>query len=419
MDIEIKRDHYLEQLINRKHNGLIKVVTGIRRCGKSYLLRTIFKRHLIESGIDQEHIIEMAFDLYDNIDYLDPKVFYTFAKEKIKDNNRYYFLLDEIQLMDNFVSVLNGLADRKNCDVYVTGSNAKFLSKDIVTEFGGRGDEIHMYPLSFSEFMSVYNGNKYDGWNEYITYGGIPIVVLADTEEQKISLLSNLLSETYIRDIVQRNSVRNIGELEALVDVLASNIGALTNPNKLRNSFKSVGKSKITATTITKYIEYLKDAFVIEQANRFDIKGKSYIGTPMKYYFMDMGIRNARLNFRQNEPSHAMENVIYNEMRVRGFLVDTGNITITERGKDGKAVKKHLEVDFVCSKGSQKYYIQSAYLMETEEKENQEVRPFKKIPDSFKKIIITSDTPKPFYDENGYLRVNVRDFLMDPSLMRL
>ena len=243
--------------------------------------------------------------------------------------------------------------------------------------------------------------------------------MLADTEEQKISMLSNLLSETYIRDIVHRNNVRNIGELEALVDVLASNIGALTNPNKLRNSFKSVGKSKITATTITKYIEYLKDAFVIEQANRFDIKGKSYIGTPMKYYFMDMGIRNARLNFRQNEPSHAMENVIYNEMRMRGFLVDTGNITIIEKGKDGKAVKKHLEVDFVCSKGSQKYYIQSAYLMETEEKENQEVRSFKKIPDSFKKIIITSDTPKPFYDENGYLRVNVRDFLMDPSLLRL
>lgn len=333
MELKIKRDYYLEQLINRKNNGLIKIVTGIRRCGKSFLLRTLFKEHLLESGVDESHIIEMAFDLFDNIDFRNPKVFYPWAKEQIKDDEKYYFLLDEVQLLEEFVSVLNGLADKKNCDVYVTGSNAKFLSKDIATEFGGRGDEIHMYPLSFSEFMSIYDGNRYDGWKEYITYGGIPLVVLAETEEQKTAMLTNLLKETYIRDIVQRNKIRNIGEMESLLDVLSSAIGALTNPNKLKNTFKSMNKSNITATTITKYIEYLEDAFLIEKASRYDIKGKSYIGTPMKYYFMDMGLRNSRINFRQMEITHSMENVIYNELRMRGFRVDVGNISIVEPGK--------------------------------------------------------------------------------------
>lgn len=412
MDIEIKRDYYLEQLVKRKNNGLIKIVTGIRRCGKSFLLRTLFKKHLLESGVCEDHIIEMAFDLFDNIEFRDPQKFYPWAKEQVKDENKYYFLLDEVQLLGEFVSVLNGLADRKNCDVYVTGSNAKFLSRDIATEFGGRGDEIHMYPLSFSEFMTVYDGNRYDGWNEYITFGGIPLVVLAESDEQKITLLNNLFKETYISDIVKRNKIRNIGEMETLLDILSSEIGALTNPNKLQNTFRSVNKSKITATTITKYIEYLEDAFLIEEARRYDIKGKSYIGTPMKYYFMDLGLRNARINFRQTEVTHSMENVIYNELRMRGYSVDVGNLSIVESGKDGKPVKKQLEVDFICNKGSKKYYIQSAYMLGTEEKMAQEIRPFLRINDSFKKIVITSNTPKPFYTEEGILMMNVYDFLL-------
>lgn len=419
MEKEIQRNYYLEQLIKRKGNGLIKIVTGIRRCGKSYLLRRLFKNHLIESGVDEKHIIEMSFDLFDNIEYRNPKVFYSWVKEKLEDNGTYYFLLDEIQLLDEFVSVLNGLADKKNCDVFVTGSNAKFLSKDITTEFGGRGDEVHMYPLSFSEFMTVYNGNKYDGWNEYITYGGIPLVVLAETEEQKMALLDNLFKETYISDIVKRNKIRNAYEMEALLDVLSSAIGSLTNPNKLQKTFKSVSKSNITATTITKYIEYLEDAFLIEEANRYDIKGKSYIGTPLKYYFMDMGLRNSRINYRQMEVTHSMENVIYNELRMRGFRVDVGNLTIVEKGKDGKPVKKQLEVDFVCNKGSKKYYIQSAYMLSTAEKMNQELRPFSKINDSFKKIVITSDTPKPFYNDDGILMMNVYDFLLNNNSLEI
>ena len=419
MDKEIKRDYYLEQLIARKDNGLIKIITGIRRCGKSYLLRTLFKNNLLENGVDKDHIIEMAFDLFENIEYREPKIFYSWAKQQLKDDEKYYFLLDEVQLLDEFVSVLNGLADKKNCEVYVTGSNAKFLSRDIATEFGGRGDEIHMYPLSFSEFMSVYEGNRYDGWNEYITYGGIPLVVLAHTEEQKMAILDNLLKETYISDIVKRNKIRNVGEMETLLDIISSAIGSLTNPNKLQKTFKSANRSKITATTITKYIEYLKDAFLIEEANRYNIKGKSYIGTPNKYYFMDMGLRNARINYRQQEITHAMENIIYNELRMRGFSVDVGNITIVENGKEGKPVKKHLEVDFICNKGSKRYYIQSAYMLGTIEKKEQEIRPFLRINDSFKKIVITSDTPKPFYSEEGILMMNVYDFLLNSDSLDL
>ena len=309
---EIKRDYYLEQLINREGNGLIKIVTGIRRCGKSYLLRTLFKNHLLENGVDEKHIIEMAFDLCDNIEYRDPKIFYPWAKEQLQDNEKYYFLLDEVQLLD----------------------------------------------------------------------------------EQKMNLLDNLFQETYISDIVKRNKIRNVGEMESLLDVLASAIGALTNPNKLQKTFKSVNNSKITATTITKYIEYLEDAFLIEEANRYDIKRKSYIGTPMKYYFMDMGLRNSRIHYRQLEVTHSMENVIYNELRMRGFHVDVGNLTVIEKGKDAKPIKKQLEVDFICNKGSKKYYIQSAYMLETETKMAQEIRPFLKINDSFKKIVITSGYTK-------------------------
>lgn len=419
MEVEIKRDYYLKQMINRKNNGLIKIVTGIRRCGKSYLLRILFKNALLANGVASDHIIEMAFDLFDNIEYRDPKVFYPWIKEQLRDDGKYYILLDEVQMLGEFVSVLNGLADKKNCDVYVSGSNAKFLSRDIATEFGGRGDEIHMYPLSFSEFMSVYDGNKYDGWNAYVSYGGIPQVVLADTEEQKVALLDNLFQETYIRDIVKRNKIRNVGEMETLLNILSSAIGSLTNPNKLKNTFKSVGNSKITATTITKYIEYLEDAFLVESAKRYDIKGKSYIGTPLKYYFMDMGLRNARINFRQMEVTHSMENVIYNELRMRGYSVDVGNLTIVETGKAVKAVKKQLEVDFICSKGSKKYYIQSAYLLETEEKTEQELRPLLKIRDSFKKIVITSNTPRPFYNEDGILMMSVYDFLLNAESLEI
>lgn len=419
MNIEIKRDSYLNQLLVRRNNGLIKIITGLRRCGKSYLLRTIFKNHLLNEGVPHDHIIEMAFDLFENLEYQDPKVFYPWINEQIKDDERYYILLDEVQLLREFVSVLNGLSEKKNCDVYVTGSNAKFLSKDIATEFGGRGDEVHMYPLSFAEFMTVYNGHYYDGFNEYMTYGGIPIVALADTSEQKMALLENLFSETYIRDIKTRNKLRNVGEMEALLNILSSSIGSLTNPNKLCNTFHTVNQSKITATTITKYIEYLEDSFLIEQAKRYDIKGKSYIGTPQKYYFTDLGLRNARIGYRQMEVTHSMENIIYNELRIRGYKVDVGNLNITEQDKTKKFIKKQLEVDFICTSGSKKYYIQSAYLLETPEKIKQEIRPFLKINDSFKKIVITSNTPKPFYTEDGILMMNIYDFLRNNESLEL
>lgn len=419
MNIEIKRDSYLNQLLVRRNNGLIKIITGLRRCGKSYLLRTIFKNHLLNEGVPHDHIIEMAFDLFENLEYQDPKVFYPWINEQIKDDGRYYILLDEVQLLREFVSVLNGLSEKKNCDVYVTGSNAKFLSKDIATEFGGRGDEVHMYPLSFAEFMTVYNGHYYDGFNEYMTYGGIPIVVLADTPEQKMALLENLFSETYIRDIKTRNKLRNVSEMEALLNILSSSIGSLTNPNKLCNTFHTVNQSKITATTIIKYIEYLEDSFLIEQAKRYDIKGKSYIGTPQKYYFTDLGLRNARIGYRQMEVTHSMENIIYNELRIRGYKVDVGNLNITEQDKTKKLKKKQLEVDFICTSGSKKYYIQSAYLLETPEKIKQEIRPFLKINDSFKKIVITSNTPKPFYTEDGILMMNIYDFLRNNESLEL
>jgi len=413
MSVEIKRDIYLEQLIHRRNNGLIKVITGIRRCGKSYLLCTIFKSYLLSQGVPEDHIVEMAFDLFENIGYRDPKLFFSWINAQIKDDGPYYILLDEVQLLGDFVSILNSLAARKNCDVYVTGSNAKFLSKDIATEFGGRGDEVHMYPLSFAEFMTVYPGHPYDGFDEYMTYGGIPIVVLADTPEQKMSLLSNLFSETYVSDIRKRYRIRNNGEMENLLDILASSIGSLTNPNKLQNTFHTVKKSKITASTVTKYLEYLEDSFLIEQAKRYDIKGRAYIGTPMKYYFMDLGLRNARIGYRQIETTHSMENIVYNELRMRGYQVDVGNLNIAEQGKDGKLQKKQLEVDFVCTKGSVKYYIQSAYRMETAEKTSQEIRPLLKINDSFKKVVITFHTPTPYYTEDGILVMSIFDFLQN------
>ena len=426
-NMEIKRNLYLNKLISLKHNGLIKVITGIRRCGKSYLLNEIFYNHLLEAGVNENHIIRFAFDSGDDLDLIgesiieiekenrkvNPEKFMAFVRSKITDNEMYYLLLDEVQMLDCFETVLNGYLRKKNVDVYVTGSNAKFLSKDIITEFAGRGDEIHMYPLSFSEFMSAYNGDKYEGLSEYMLYGGIPLVVLRDGQENKASALENLFSEIYVRDIQKRNKVRNIGELEDLLNIVSSAIGSLTNPEKLRKTFKSLKHSKITSATIKKYLDYLEDSFLLESAQRYDIKGKAYIETPKKFYFSDMGLRNARINFRQFEQTHAMENVIYNELRMRGYKVDVGVVTISEKDEDGKSVRKQLEVDFVCNLGSKKIYIQSAFAMPDEEKRTQEIRPFKKINDSFKKIVITKDIVPSYYDENGILTMNIYDFLLD------
>ena len=411
--MEIKREYYLNKLIAKQHNGLIKVVTGMRRCGKSYLLFNLFKDYLIENNVASDHIIEVAFDSFENIKYCDPEVLYPFIKEQIVDKEQYYIILDEIQLLGQFESVLNGLMRIPNVDVYVTGSNAKFLSKDIITEFRGRGDEMHMNPLSFSEFMSVYNGNKYDGWNDYILYGGLPSVVQLHNSEQKIEYLKNIFEETYINDIIGRHKVKNRAELEELLNILSSAIGSLTNPRKLEDTFKSVKQVTISAKTINNYLGYLCDSFLITAAHRYDIKGRKYIGSPMKYYFTDIGLRNARINFRQLEETHTMENVIYNELLSRGYNVDVGVVTIQQRDSAGKMMRKQLEVDFVCNKGSKRYYIQSAYSMPTAEKMEQEQRSLVKIDDSFKKIIITKDTPTPTYNEAGILVMNVYDFLLN------
>lgn len=411
--MEIKREYYLNKLIAKQHNGLIKVVTGMRRCGKSYLLFNLFKDYLIENNVAADHIIEVAFDSFENIKYCDPEVLYPFIKEQIVDKEQYYIILDEIQLLGQFESVLNGLMRIPNVDVYVTGSNAKFLSKDIITEFRGRGDEMHMNPLSFSEFMSVYDGNKYDGWNDYILYGGLPSVVQLHNSEQKIEYLKNIFEETYINDIIGRHKVKNRAELEELLNILSSAIGSLTNPRKLEDTFKSVKQVTISAKTINNYLGYLCDSFLITAAHRYDIKGRKYIGSPMKYYFSDIGLRNARINFRQLEETHTMENVIYNELLSRGYSVDVGVVTIQQRDSAGKMMRKQLEVDFVCNKGSKRYYIQSAYSMPTAEKMEQEQRSLVKIDDSFKKIIITKDTPTPTYNEAGILVMNVYDFLLN------
>lgn len=425
--MEIKRDLYLNKLISLKHNGLIKVITGIRRCGKSYLLNNIFYNHLIDSGVNKDHIIRFAFDSGDDLDMIgesiikiekenrrvDPEKFMAFVRSKIKDSEMYYLLLDEVQMLDCFETVLNGYLRKINMDVYVTGSNAKFLSKDIITEFAGRGDEIHMYPLSFSEFMTAYKGDKYEGLAEYMLYGGIPLVALRDSRENKASALENLFSEIYVRDIQKRNKIKNIGELEDLLNIVSSAIGSLTNPEKLSKTFKSMKNSRITSVTVKKYLDYLEDSFLLESAQRYDIKGKAYIETPKKYYFSDMGLRNARINFRQFEETHAMENVIYNELRMRGYRVDVGVVPISEKDENGKSVRKQLEIDFICNLGSKKYYIQSAFALPDSEKRAQEIRPFIKINDSFKKIIITKDIVPSYYDENGILTMNIYDFLLD------
>ncbi|MCD8300348.1 MAG: ATP-binding protein [Clostridiales bacterium] len=429
--MEIARDFYLNKLISRKHNGLIKIITGIRRCGKSYLLNTIFYRYLTENGVPEDHIIRFAFDSADDLYRIgesltdmamkkrkaDPDKFMTYIRSQITDQEDYYLLLDEIQELECFEAVLNGYLRMTNIDVYVTGSNAKFLSSDIITEFAGRGDEIRMYPLNFAEFMSVFPGDRYEGLSQYMLYGGIPLVVLRDDPDDKTEILENLFSEIYIRDIINRNSIRNKRELEDLLNILSSAIGSLTNPEKLKNTFHTVKKSKITAMTIKKYLDCLEDSFLLESSLRYDIKGKSYIETPRKYYFTDMGLRNARINFRQFEQTHVMENVIYNELRMRGYHVDVGVVPLTQKGDDGKMNRKQLEVDFVCNLGSRRYYIQSAYAIPDEAKRIQEIRPLQKIHDSFKKIVITKDVIHAYYDNDGILTLGLYDFLLDPDAL--
>ena len=415
--MEIHRDIYLNKLISKKHNGLIKVVTGMRRCGKSYLLFNLFKEHLVEEGIGKGHIIEIAFDSFENKKYRDPEVLFPYLMERMADDDMYYILLDEVQLLEDFESVLNSLGRKKNVDVYVTGSNAKFLSKDIITEFRGRGDEVHMYPLTFSEFMSVYKGERSEGWRDYVLFGGIPLVLGFETADQKSDFLKSLFEETYISDITGRNNIRNKAELEELINILSSAIGSLTNPSKLSATFKSIKNKTISKDTIIKYIDYLKNSFLIDSAIRYDIKGKKYISTPSKYYFTDLGLRNARLNFRQVEETYVMENIIFNELKVRGFNVDVGVVVMNEVDKSGKKIRKQLEVDFVCNKGSKRYYIQAAYAIPDVEKLKQEQRSLINTGDGFKKIIITKDAVAPLYNDEGVLMMNVYDFLLNQDSM--
>ena len=411
--MEIQRDSYLEQLKIRKDNGMIKIITGIRRCGKSFLLFVLFKKYLLETGIEQDHIIEIALDGIENEELRDPKKCYEYIKTSVKDNKKYYLLLDEVQFMPRFEEVLNSLLRMDNIDVYVTGSNSKFLSSDIVTEFRGRGDEIRIYPLSFAEFYSVYDGKYDDAWNDYMIYGGLPQVVQLRDERQKAEYLKNIFTNVYLKDVVERNRIQNVDEIGTLVDVLASAIGAPSNPTKIANTFATERGSTYTNKTISNHIDYLAEAFLISKANRYDIKGRKYIGANLKYYFVDLGLRNARLNFRQQEPTHIMENIVYNELLVRGYNVDVGIVEIMEKNSEGKRIHKQLEVDFVVNQGSQRYYIQVAYDMTSEEKQKQEFHSFRKIADSFKKIVIVNGTAKPWRNEEGFVIMGMKYFLLN------
>lgn len=407
----IERKKYMQQLVQSKHNGLVKIITGIRRCGKSFLLFNLFKSQLEKEGIDKEHIIEMAFDDFANREYRDPEKFYQYVKAQIKDGRMYYVLLDEVQMMDQFEDVLNGLLHIPNVDVYVTGSNAKFLSKDIITEFRGRGYQIHVSPLSFSEFMTTYNGSKEDGWIEYLQYGGLPPVVLQPNDEEKIKFLKDLWQETYLIDIFNRNHIKNNAELEELLCMLASGIGGLINPQKLSNTFKTNKNVSISPATLKSYISYCSDAFLIEEANRYDVKGRKYIGTPMKYYFADLGLRNALLNFRQVEKTHLIENAIYSELRRQGFNVDVGVVTVNGKDENGSSYRKQLEVDFVCNKGSRRCYIQSALSLPSQEKIDQETNSLRRLDDGFERIVIVGDHMSSNHDDNGILFMSIYDFM--------
>lgn len=417
--MDIKRNKYLNDLINRMHNGMIKVVTGIRRCGKSYLLFTIFKKYLLQQGVSESHIIAIELDQRKNKKYRDPDTILDYIESLIEDDEQYYIMLDEVQMLQEFEEVLNSLLHIRNADIYVTGSNSKFLSKDVITEFRGRGDEIHIYPLTFKEFMEAYDGDMYHGWAEYVVYGGLPLTVTMKTEEQKINYLTNLFKETYLKDIIERHHIEKTQELEDLVNILASAIGSLTNPPKIEVTFKSEIQSTISLNTIRQYIEYLEDAFIINKANRYNVKGRKYIGTPLKYYFEDVGLRNARLGFRQVEETHLMENIIYNELRSRGYSVDVG--VVEKRGTDenGKEYKNQLEIDFVANLGSKRYYIQSAFSMPTEEKRIQEKASLVNINDSFKKIIVVKDVINVTRDEDGITTMSIYDFLLKENSLEL
>ncbi|AHF13105.1 ATPase AAA [Barnesiella viscericola DSM 18177] len=416
----IPRDRYLELLVSRKHNGLIKIITGMRRCGKSFLLFKLFKEHLIAEGVPESHIIRIELDDRRNKSLRDPDVCLEYVTSLLKDEGQYYLLIDEVQFMAEFEDVLNSFLHMDNLDTYVTGSNSKFLSTDIITEFRGRGDEIHVRPLSFAEYCAVYPNMAWDdAWNIYHTYGGLPYAVLLDKAEDKAQYLKRLFREVYLKDIVERNKVQNNIQMGILLDIISSSIGSLTNPRKLENTFKSDGNISISAATIKQYLDYFIDAFMVEKAERYDIKGKKYISTPQKYYFSDLGLRNARLNFRQQEETHIMENVIYNELRMRGYSVDVGVIEINERTSDGTYARKQIEIDFVANKGSQRYYIQSAFALPSLEKVAQEERPLKNVPDSFKKIIVVKDNIMLRRDDNGITTMGLKQFLLDPHSLEL
>lgn len=417
--MKIQRQNYLNKLISKKGNGLIKVVTGVRRCGKSYLLFNLFHEHLLDEGIDEQHIIEIALDDRRNIELRNPDNMLKFVDSRIKDNQMYYIILDEVQLLDEFEDVLNSFLHIRNADVYVTGSNSKFLSSDVITEFRGRGDEIRIYPLSFAEYMSVYDGTVDEGWDDYFNYGGLPLVLSCPTPEEKSEYLISQFKKVYISDLIERHTIRNEEEFDELLDILASSVGSLTNPLKLSNTFKSVKGKTISDKTLKKYLDYLIDAFLVSKAKRYDIKGKKYINSPSKYYFEDIGLRNARLEFRQTEENHIMENIIYNELRIRGFRVDVGLVEHYSKDENKKSVKKQLEVDFVATKGSRKYYIQSAFAMSNPEKIEQEQRSLLSIPDSFKKIIVVRDNIKVRRNEQGIATIGICNFLLDENSLDL
>lgn len=417
--MEIKRDRYLAELIERKHNTLIKIVTGIRRCGKSYLLFTLFYRHLIETGTRPDHIITLNLEDLESRPYRNPETLLSFIKGRITDDDRYYILLDEVQLVAGFEELLNSLIHIPNADTYVTGSNARFLSHDVVTTFRGRGDEVHLFPLSFAEFMSVSTKDRYQSYDEYFKYGGMPFLCTLKTEQQKSQYLASLFQETYLIDILERHNFHNSVVLENLIDILSSTVGSLTNPKRIADTFQSRLHLPVSQTTLKKYLDALEDAFLIKGVSRYDIRGRKYIGTPLKYYFEDIGLRNVRLNYRQQEETHIMENIIYNELRVRGYLVDVGVVEKAERDSAGSVVRKHLEVDFVASKGSRRYYIQSAFTLSGDEKEIQEKKPLINIDDSFRKIIITKDYARLKRDENGILTLGILDFLLDEESLEL
>lgn len=417
--MDIKRDLYLQQLIDRRHNGMIKVVTGVRRCGKSYLVFNLFNNYLISNGVDDKHIIKVNLENRRNKKLRNPDALLEYIDAQLIDQDMYYILLDEVQLVEEFEDVLNSYLDVPNADVYVTGSNARFLSKDVITEFRGRGDEVKIYPLSFAEFMSAFGGSNQLGLDEYMTFGGLPLILSYKTQEQKSAYLKNLFEETYIKDIKERYQIRHEEVFEELLNIISSSIGSLTNPTKLSKTFQSVKHVNVNPETIKYYLEYLCDSFLVSKAMRYDVKGKKYIDTPYKYYFTDMGLRNARINFRQDEKTHLMENVIYNELLIRGFNVDVGVVPVVSRDENGKQVRSQLEIDFVCNQGSKRYYIQSAFRMNDKEKRQNEQASLTKVNDSFKKIIITGEESLVHRNEQGITTMSIYDFLLNPNALEL